>query len=148
MDKCESASQQQPIKIFSKFIPQTASIPSNVLEKMKRLQTKFVAGTFSSFRLAENPHLLDLIQYGIEIGSKFGQVDVKTVTFGRKTIHKDLFDAVESIFSKVKDLAKSKKHCAFVSDIWSDSVNHNSFIDLTIFYVEEFSLKHQLIAFK
>ena len=137
-----------PIAQFSKFTPKDITVPKQYLEKMKENQARFVAGTYSSFRLVENQYLLNLIQCGIEIGSMFGQVDAKSVTFSRVCIQKEIFQQVDSIVECLKNTIKNTSHICIVSDIWSDSVTHNSYLDLSIFFVENFKLKHHLIGFK
>ena len=53
---------------------------------LKMLQTKYVAQGFNSFKSVVHQGLIDLFQFGIEIGSKYGFIDAKTILYGRRTI--------------------------------------------------------------
>lgn len=100
--------------------------------------------------MAENPHFLNCVQYGIEVGHKYGPVDVMMLASGRNGVKKEIFDTVDSVQGDIKREIKSFSAYSLTSDIWSDSVNHNSFLDITIFYVKSNSDKidHQIIAYK
>lgn len=146
--KCKENQNIIPLKTFAKFAPKNIEISPEILGKWKLLLAKFVAGTFSSFNLIESQFLFDLIQFAIEIGSKFGDVDVRSIMYTRKSIRTKVFETVENINEKLKNSLSVNKHFSLVTDIWSDPKNHDSFIDLTVFYIENFELKHQMLAFR
>ena len=100
--------------------------------------------------MGENQHFLDCIQYGIEIGHKFGSIDIMSVAAGRNGIKKEVFDAVNAGQNRLKNEIQNAVGYSLTSDIWSDSVNHNSFLDITVFYVNNKSskLEHQVLVFK
>lgn len=148
--KCQNASKTAPIKQFVRFLPKNCDIPQDVLDKMRQYQAKFVCGTHSSFLMGENQHFLDCIQYGIEIGHKFGSIDIMSAASGRNGIKKEVFDTVNNLQIQLKINIKNAIGYSLTSDIWSDSVNHNSFLDITVFYVNNRSskLEHQVLVFK
>lgn len=116
---------------------------------MKLLQAKYVAGTLSSFLSVENEHLLNLVQFGIELGAKYGGIDVKSVAYSRQVIKKTITSLVNDVQDQIKELFKKQNPYCLTADIWTDSINHNSFLDVTAFYFDENSeLKHVLIAFR
>lgn len=148
--KCKEGSKTIPISRFTKFVPKNIDLPKETLENMKLLLAKFVTETYSSFRIVESDSLKNIIQCAIEIGSKYGDVDACSIMYARKSVKNHVFQMVEKINNKLKNslAQKTNKHICLVTDIWSDSSNHNSFIDLTLFYVENFILKHQMLAFR
>ena len=101
MDKCENASKTQPIKQFLKFIPTCSELPQEIKQKMIKKQAKFVARTASSFSLAENDGLIDLVQFGIEVGHKFGMINARTAMAGRKAVKNEVLTIVAEIQEKL-----------------------------------------------
>lgn len=89
LTKCQQGPKTIPIKQFSKFVPKNINLPKETFENIKLLLAKFVAGTFSSFRLVESDSFKDIVQYCIEIGSKFGEVDANSILFSRKNCEKN-----------------------------------------------------------
>lgn len=145
---CESE-KTAPIVRYAKFLPKDCHVNPKDLEQMKYLEAKFVSGTISSFLLVENQHFMNLLQFCIELGAKYGALDIAAVAFSRQVIKNVISESVAEIKSKIKELFKSDCSFCLTADIWTDSVNHNSFMDITAFYLDEnFDLRHVLIAFR
>ena len=115
---------------------------------MRKAQARFVAGTRSSFRMSENQNLLDLVQLGIEIGFKYGCVNVMSIASGRHAVKNEVLKTVSTIKNSLKEIIGNCVY-ALTSDIWSDSQNHSSYLDVTMFYIVTGSskLEHQILAF-
>lgn len=149
LQKCETKNKSMPIIQFANFVPKNCDVHQKDLDKMKILLAKYVAGTLSSFLSVENEHLLNLIQFGIELGAKYGAIDVKSVAYSRQAVKKTITSLVNDVQTQIKELFKQPNAFCLTSDIWTDSKNHNSFLDVTAFYFDKNSeLKHILIAFK
>ena len=150
MEKCKNSAKTKPLKQFLNFIPSSSEVPTDIKQKMKQKQAKFVAGTASSFKLAENDGLVDLVQFGIEIGHRFGMLNARAVMSGRKAIKKEVFTTVEGIHEKLRQTLLNCEAISLTSDIWSDPINQCSFLDVTCFFVPKGThvLKHQILRSK
>lgn len=151
LERCGDAKNTQPLKLYAKFTSNSSTPVTPVYkEKMKKAQAKFIAGTRSSFLMAENKHLLDMVQLGIEIGCKFGNVNVNSVASGRQGVKGQICATVSEHQAKLQKSIQESLAYSLTSDIWSDSVNHCSYLDITIFFVknDSYKIEHQILAFR
>ena len=127
-------------------------VDTNDSDKLKNLLTKWVASGFNSFRATEHQCLKDLVQFGVEIGFKYqSNVCIENFWPGRKNIKEDAVKKAENFKEYAKKTIENCKETSCMSittDMWSDGVVRNSYIDVSVFYVEDFTMKHQLIAFR
>ena len=139
-----------PIQISAFLNPRSGELTASEMRTIKDLQTKYVAGGLHSFLSIEEKGLIDLVQFGISIGSKYQNLDARSFWCGRKTVRTNLEAFTNQKIADMKAIIqKNQTSISFVSDIWSDSVNRDSFLDVTLFFVDDhFKLKHQCIAFK
>lgn len=140
---------QTSIKQFSTH---KKHISSAEKEMLKELEAKFVICGYNSFKSLESESLLNLMQFFLKIGLTHGYVDIKDIFFGRNTISTYISElyisSKECIKSVILNLGKNPSLC-FSCDIWTEQINHISYLDLTLYFVDnEFNLKHHLIAFQ
>ena len=150
LEKCGKSEKTVPIKNFLKLNPRAGCLNESDAKKLKELEVNYISEGFHSFNSIEQKSLLKLVQFGIELGSKYDMIDIETIWYGRKTVAAELGNQVESKLCEIKSSVKNNHaSLSFVSDIWSDGICHNSYLDLTCFYVDKnFKLNHQCIAFK
>ena len=152
VDRCQK--QQNVNTIKSHANPSTVDKKLHEADrtKIKEKLVQWVASTYSSFLSSENKNLKNLVQFGVEFGYKYGSnIDVDSFWPGRKTVKKFAMEVAEANKSRAKksiSAAKNLSCLSVTSDIWSDGVVRNSYIDITVFFVENFELKHELIAFR
>ena len=116
------------------------------------LMVRYVAGDYNSFLSVESSNLINLIQFGVELGYKYGNIELKDSIPKRKQVRAHVFNLAKKYREELKKdaVTASKYSClSITTDIWTDGVVRNSYLDASIFYVDEnFNLKHGLIAFK
>ena len=120
-------------------------------KKVKELLVKYVAGGYNSFNSIESSFLKDLVQFGVELGYKYGNIDLDNLWPSRSTVRSATFDIVEKhkkeILEELKESSKSSS-LSVTTDIWSDGVVRQAYIDVSVFYIYEWKLKHALLAFR
>ena len=92
----------------------------------------------------DNPALRSFAQVLIQIGAKYGNVDIDTVLYGRKTV----FNKMEKCQQEIKvQVLESLKYNAvsFCTDMTTDDINKNSYSDLTVFWIDDqWKLRHSM----
>lgn len=137
--------------MFEKLFTKSGLISEIDMNRMKELLCAYVSTGFHSFLSIEQPALLDLIQFGIEVGYKYhSNIDVRELMFKRNTIATEVSKTVVRLREGATEIMKANPFSlSFVSDIWSCNITNNSYLDVTCFYIDaDFSLKHQIIAFR
>ena len=89
----------------------------------------------TSFKLHENQGLLNFAQQCAQIGSRYGNIDMKSVLFSRTSIKDNAMKAFEQIIPSIIDKLKESNaidlNClSFTSDIWTSDHNCYSLIDI------------------
>lgn len=100
-----------------------------------------------SFAVVENPGLRAFAQYMIQIGSKYGNISVDDVLYGRQTVRDTVFNKMAECQEAIrKEVAISSQvnSVSFCTDMTTDDVNKNSFSDFTVFWVKNWSLHHAM----
>ena len=137
-------SNPAPIWNFSFFKSKEWKLTTSEMSTIKDLQTKYVAGDLHSFLSIEEKGLVDLVQFRISIGSKYRNLDARSFWCGQKTIRANLKSVTNQKIADMKEIIQKKQtSISFMSDIWSDRVNRDSFLDVTLFFVDDhFKMKH------
>jgi hypothetical protein len=103
------------------------------------------------FAIVENAGLRSFAQHMISIGSKYGNVSVDDVSYGPHTVRDTVFDKMKECQDEIKrQVATSSTYHAvsFSTDMTTDDVNKNSYSDFTVFWVNNWTLKHALYKCK
>ena len=118
---------------------------------MKQHLADFVVNSHLPPSVLEDPCLKKLAQYLVHLGAKYSNVDLNSIWYGRHTISDYIVDHVNAIKKSYKpSILNAKLNSALVgtTDIWTDSVNRCSYIDLTLHLIENFAHKTFCIGFK
>lgn len=122
------------------------------LESLKYAETKFITTNYLAFRIVDSPSLKELFQTGLELGAKYGNVDLDEFWFGRKGVTDNLGNIVNCFKTKIKaqiEIAKLTSSLSVCTDIWSDKYRHNSYLDVTLVLIDnEFKMRHYAIGFR
>ncbi|KAI6660232.1 hypothetical protein LOD99_10468 [Oopsacas minuta] len=89
---------------ISNFVTAKEGLSKGLAENLKLAETKFVISGMHSFLSVEEDGLLDLVQTCIKIGNEVGNIDVKTIWYGRKTIRERTIDENENSATKCRKL--------------------------------------------
>ena len=96
-----------------------------------------VANTNSSFRIFENTSMNSFVQALIDISHKYPGVRVEELLSGRKAIKSFLNDRLALIDKDLLDICTENKDClSFTADIWTDAVNKNSYLKISMFFTD------------
>lgn len=143
--KCISSSSQ--LKITG-YLPKT-SIPTTIKELTTNKLVNFVCKDLRPFEIIEGKGFRDFSQEMINIGAKFGQIQVNDLFPHPTTISRNVIKSAE----KIKlDLGFKLKNIfynfggAFTTDMWTDDYKKLSYISLTVHYIENWNLNEQVLA--
>jgi hypothetical protein len=149
MKTCMSAStsgKQSSIDFFVKRVP-GKKFQNTERAAIKNAEVHLVVEAGLSFAVVENSGLRSFAQQMILIGSKYGNVSVDEVLYGPHTVRDAVVDKMKECQDEVKRqvAASSKFHgVSFCTDMTTDDVNKNSYSDFTVFWVNDWKLKHAL----
>ena len=115
------------------FVKRTPGVNFNAAERtaVKEAEVKLVVFGVTSFALVDNPALRSFAQVLIKIGAKYGNLNVDTVLYCRKTVTDEVFNKMEEWQLKIKvQVLESLKYNAvwFCTDMTTDDINKNSYI--------------------
>lgn len=151
MDRCKADTKSQSIVHFSRILPQESSIRKEDKEEIKKLLANFVTSANLPFRVVDNSELIALTQFCTQLGAKYSNFDINSIWYSRVTIR----DHVVKICNERKNLiitqmenATAERTLSISTDIWTDNVNRDSFIDVSIHWIENYSHMNACIAFK
>ena len=108
-------------------------------KQVKDAEVRMVVQGGTSFMFVDNPGLRLFAQEMIKIGSIYGNLNVDDVIFGRETIKKCTLEKMTECQEKIK---KSIMECSlnkmisFTTDLATDYINHNSYLDFTVFWID------------
>ena len=155
MKHCNPSATANTAGTVKSYFQSEAKIDPRMANLVKVAQAKLVSGCHLSFNVVENYNFKSFSQTMIEIGAKHGNIQVDTLLYGRKTIREKTLQMVDDIrASIVANIAEAAKSGAvsMVTDMWSDNVVQNSYLELTLFWVsqdaDEWSLKCGMFACK
>ena len=119
-------------------------ISNSDLAALKGQLCNFVASTFSPFSIVEEENFRLLLQNVFNLGKKYNKPNFKLNMIGRKSLKQSLMKSAESLKQKMKSKALTIKqqNLTLSTDIWSDKSKLNSFIDVSVIFVEGSSLKN------
>ena len=152
LDSCLRTESLPKITKFCSLVKKKSDLNRNDLLKLKKFETLFVIQNYHAFSIVDEPALMNLFQLGIEFGEKYGNIDVSNFWCGRKAITNNADSMVNEAIKKMTEkLEKNIKSCSISlsTDIWSDSVNKVSYIDVTAAFVDsDFEVKHFCLRFQ
>lgn len=146
------ASQVHKITEFGRPLKVAKTLRGDDETLLRKLLVKYVAGGFNSFLSIESNHLKQLVQFGCELAAKYGtNVDLDSIWPSRNTVRNMTFEVANEykghISNQISD-ASNASALSVTTDIWSDGVVRQAYIDVSVFYVDNFELKHALLAFR
>ena len=148
---CKSKNQEKIIDFAKIQTNKHKNLKLHEKEEIKTLQANFVANSHSAFSIVEDSHLKILGQKLIEIGAKYSNIDISSVWYGRHTIKEHIINKVEDFKNQLKPMISkclSKKTIVGSTDIWTDSVVRQSYIDFSIHFLIESEHKTACIGYK
>jgi len=147
MKTCVSASgRQSSIDVFVKRVP-GKKFTNTERAAVKNAEIHLIVEAGLPFAVVENSGLRSFAQQMILIGSKYGNINVDDVLYGPKTVRDVVVDKMKECQDEIKrQVATSSKFhsVSFCSDMTTDDVNKNSYSDFTVFWVNNWQLKHAL----
>ena len=117
-------------------------------EKILNAELDLVASTNSSFRFVDNHAFLKYTQAVIDAAAKYPGITARELVHGRKAVKSQLTKTKLKIDQKLLDIARKHKNLiSMTSDMWSDNINKNSFLEISIFWVDEdYIIKNCLLS--
>ena len=119
--------------------------------QLKEHVANFITSANLPFRLVENGQLKILCQFLISLGAKYSNINVENIWYGRHTIRDFIVSTCqntkEEISLKIRE-ASHNSSLSIATDIWTDSVNRDSFLDVSAHWIDNFTHKNACIAFK
>ena len=142
-----SSSRQMSMTSFVQKRP-NYKLPSSDQQLVKDAEIRMVVEGGTSFSFVDSGALHSFAQTMINIGSCHGNVSVSDVLFGRKAIRNGVIEKMKVCQERIRRLVEShakRKQVAFTTDLSTDDVNKNSYLDFTIFWInDEWKLSHAL----
>jgi hypothetical protein len=132
--------------VYSK---KTLSVSSQV--ELKKAEAAFVISGELSFLALEDDGLLKLAQTLVDIGATYGKLPIENIWYGRKTIRDYIVSCQEEISNNLKATLKpfiQQNRVACTTDMWTDSQQQRSFLEMSIFWIDDFTLKHAMARCK
>lgn len=112
----------------------------NDKEKVNKKCVQVCAKDLRPFNFVQGEGFVELAQEFINIGAKYGEVDVASVLPHPTTISrhiKEIADQIRNeIIPKIKD-AISEKQCAMTCDLWTDNYRRLHYLTVTTSHIEE-----------
>lgn len=138
--------RQMLLDRFVRKVPGT-KISAGDRAAVKSCEVRFVVQSGMSFAAVENPGVKSFVQVMINIGSKYGNLDVEEVLYGRQTVKEAVFEKMNQCRQQIKDevaLSSLHKSVSFCTDMTTDDVNKNSYSNFTAFWVKNWVLHHAM----
>jgi hypothetical protein len=89
----------------------------------------------NSFKSVEHTGLTNLAQTCIDIGARWGKIDIQDIWYGRRTIRDECYNKFISHKNKIKNeiqiYAKDRTLSA-TADLWRDDVIARYYLDFTV----------------
>ncbi|KAI6661971.1 Hobo element transposase HFL1 [Oopsacas minuta] len=148
MRTCVSLSNSLQPTLKSYLKPAHHKFPNVECKAIKDAEVKMVVQGGTSFHFVENVGLREFAQLMVQMGSKYGNIDVADLLYSRQTIQRSTFlkmkECQELIRCKVAQYGQ-QKCVSFTTDLTTDDVNKNSFMDFTVFWItEDYELCHAM----
>lgn len=135
--KCRIPTRQLTVEQFMKPKVQLSTV---FKDQLKETITNFIVNGYHSFRTADQLELKDIFSLGVKYGSLYHNIDVNEAWSGRMTVSRHIqntyLKSQEDLKCILRNPIKMNSVC-LLSDIWTDPINHNSFLDVTVHYVNE-----------
>jgi len=110
--------------------------PSSVRNELKTELVKFVAQDLRPFSVVSGNGFASLCQSLVNVGAKYGQVDIGNELPDRTTLARSVPSLVEKSKSKVRTEISSCEHAALTSDGWTDDFRKVSYLTITAHYFD------------
>ena len=112
----------------------------------------FIKLGYNSFKSIEHTEFKALLQHVASLGAKYGKIDIEQTMPNRKAISQEVvqiyLDNWKKIRAEIQEPLKNLSFCV-ITDIWTDQVTNNSFIDISGRYISTcFKVKIVNLAFK
>lgn len=105
---------------------------------------EFCARDVRPYEIITGQGFLNLVQYFVSIGAKYGEIDVKTVLPHPTTVSRHVSDVRDEMQAKVLPIieeAINKGECAATTDGWSDNYKKKYYLSMTThFFDDDFCL--------
>lgn len=119
-------------------------------QNIKELEVKFCAGGYHSFRSVEQDGFQQLLQACVDLGAKYGKLNVKDVLVGRMSVARET--VVMAGFVKKQILSRLKEPIddetvAVCVDLYTDDYRKRSYLDIHAVWIDRnFNFQHAIIA--
>lgn len=157
MKHCNPTASGNMAGTVKSYFQSSTKVDQRTANSIKVAESKLVSGCHLSFNVLDNPNFKSFAQTMIEVGSRYGNVAADSVLYGRKTVREKTLQMVNDLQANIVcNIHKAAKDGAIsmVTDMWSDNVVQNSYIEVTFFWVSEhtdsleWSLKRGMYACK
>ena len=145
---CVSSSNsfQQSVTSFVK--PAHHKFSNAECKAIKDAEVKMVVQGGTSFHFVENNGFRDFAKLMVQMGSKYGNIDINDLLYSRKTIRRSTIDKMNDCQAKIREKVAqygTQKCVSFTTDLTTDDVNKNSYMDFTVFWItEDYELCHAM----
>lgn len=128
-------------------------LPKEILNKEKKIITEkiveFCALDVRPFEIIKGKGFVNLVQYFISVGARYGEVDVTTILPHPTTISRNVSDVKtkkhEELFPIIQKAIKNGE-CAATSDGWCDDYKKNNYLTMTVsFFDQNFILQNKVL---
>ncbi|CAF0832632.1 unnamed protein product [Adineta steineri] len=136
----------------SQFLVNKKKIAPCWSKKLKEAEAKFVVGGMHSFKSVEHSGLLNLAQTCVDLGARFGKIDIHDIWYGRKSIKDECYNRF--ILYKNEMVKEMKKYAmnrtlSATTDLWRDDAIGRYYLDFTVFWIDHaWKLHHALLRCK
>lgn len=155
MKHCNPAATGNTSGTVKSYFQSCVKVDKRTADSIKVAESKLVSGCHLSFNIVDNANLKSFAQTMIEVGAKYGNIAADSVLYRRKTIREKTLQMVVDVQAKIVScMHKAAKDGAIsmVTDMWSDNVVQNSYLEVTFFWVSQdgdvWSLKRGMYACK
>ena len=105
----------------------------------------FVGDSLSAFMIVENPSFINLLEYVFKLGQRNNSesIDFKNSVPSRKKVKQFIINEQKTNEARILKLLieTSKKHLTVSCDIWTDKSKINSYMDISIFILRDFTIQ-------
>ena len=140
MKHCKSSGHSNAAGNLKSYFESTVTLDKSTANLVKVAQTKMVSGCHMSFNVVENETYKSFAQTMISVGAKYGNVKAASVLYGRKTIKEKTIDMAHKLRDQIKSnvqKAATEGSVSMVTDMWSDNVVQNSYMEVTFFWISD-----------
>ena len=104
----------------------------------------FVAGTISPFSITESSSFKEMINFAFDLGKKFNTPHSRLNIISKKSVKKVILDEYERLYLKMDTtiIMTNQNNISLTIDIWTDNAKLNSYIDISVLFVRDFSLQN------